>query len=139
MKDFLKVGISGVRGVIGETFTPQLATSFARAFGVFVGRGGVVVGRDTRPSGDMIERAVVAGLQSVGCQPLLAGIVPTPTVGILVRDLAARGGITITASHNPAPWNALKFMGRDGLFLDRTRAEELLDIYHPMNIINFAN
>ncbi len=130
MKDFLKVGISGVRGVIGETFTPQLATSFARAFGVFVGRGGVVVGRDTRPSGDMIERAVVAGLQSVGCQPLLAGIVPTPTVGILVRDLAARGGITITASHNPAPWNALKFMGRDGLFLDRTRAEELLDIYH---------
>ena len=130
MKEFLKVGISGVRGVVGETFTPQLAASFARAFGVFVGRGCVVVGRDTRPSGDMIERAVTAGLQSVGCQPLLAGIVPTPTVGILVRDLAARGGIAITASHNPAPWNALKFMGRDGLFLDRTRAEEFFDIYH---------
>jgi len=130
VKEFLKVGISGVRGVVGETFTPQLAASFARAFGVFVGRGSVVVGRDTRPSGDMIERAVTAGLQSVGCQPLLAGVVPTPTVGILVRDLAARGGIAITASHNPAPWNALKFMGRDGLFLDRTRAEELFDIYH---------
>ena len=54
----------------------------------------------------------------------------TYCVGILVRDLAARGGIAITASHNPAPWNALKFMGRDGLFLDRTRAEELFDIYH---------
>ena len=130
MKEFLKVGISGVRGVVGATFTPQLAAAFARAFGAFVGRGGVVVGRDTRPSGDLIERAVTAGLQSVGCQPLLAGIVPTPTVGILVRDLGARGGIAITASHNPAPWNALKFMGRDGLFLDRAHAEELFDIYH---------
>jgi phosphomannomutase len=130
VKDFLKVGISGVRGIVGETFTPQIAASFARAFGVFVGRGSVVVGRDTRPSGDMIEYAVVAGLQSVGCQPLLADVVPTPTIGFLTASLGARGGIAITASHNPAPWNALKFIGRDGRFLGRQRAGELLDVYH---------
>ncbi len=130
MKEFLKVGISGVRGIVGETFTPQLAASFARAFGSSVGQGAVVVGRDTRPTGDMIERAVVAGLQSVGCKPLLAGIVPTPTVSVLVREAGARGGIVITASHNPSPWNALKFIGRDGLFLGKQRANELFDIYH---------
>jgi len=130
VKDFLKVSISGVRGVVGETLTPQIVASFARAFGVFVGRGSVVVGRDTRPSGDMLERAVVAGLQSVGCQPLLADIAPTPTIGFLVQTLGARGAIAITASHNPAPWNALKFIGRNGCFLGRQRANELLDIYH---------
>lgn len=130
MKEFLKVGISGVRGIVGETLTPQIAASFARAFGAFVGRGRVVVGRDTRPSGEMLERAVVAGLQSVGCQPLLADVAPTPTIGLLVPALGARGGIAITASHNPAPWNALKFIGSDGCFLNRQRADELFDVYH---------
>ena len=130
MKDFLKIGISGVRGVVGESFTPELAVSFARAFASFVGQGAVLVGRDTRPSGQMIERAVVAGLQSAGCKPLLAGIVPTPTICMLVPELGARGGIVITASHNAAPWNALKFIGSDGLFLIPYRAGELYDIYH---------
>lgn len=122
-----------MRGVVGDSFTPQLASSFAQAFGTFVGRGVVVVGRDTRPSGAMIERAVVAGLQSVGCKPVLAGIVPTPTALILTRQLGARGGIAITASHNPSPWNALKFIERGGLFLGATRAQELFDVYHQQD------
>lgn len=130
MKDFLKVSVSGVRGVVGDSFTSQLAASFAQAFGSFVGLGTVVVGRDTRPTGYMLEQAVVAGLQSVGCKPVLAGIVPTPTVLILTSELHARGGIAITASHNPSQWNALKFVDRSGLFLSPTRAEELYDIYH---------
>ena len=130
MKSFLKVGISGVRGIVGESFTPQLAMSFARAFGSFVGRGSVVIGRDTRPTGLMIEYAVVAGLQSVGCKPLLAGIVPTPTLLRLTAEHSALGAIGITASHNAAEWNALKFVDRTGLFLGRSRAEELFDIFH---------
>ena len=130
MKESVKVGISGVRGVVGESFTPQLAASFAQAFGSLVGMGPVVVGRDTRPSGPMIEHAVVAGLQSVGCRPVLTGIIPTPSLLILTRALGARGGIAITASHNEAPWNALKFVSREGLFLDPIHAEELFDIYH---------
>ncbi len=130
MKDYLKVGISGVRGVAGETFTPQLATSFARAFGSCGRRGSVLVGRDTRASGEMFEHAVIAGLQSTGCQPILAGIVPTPTLLFLTRLLGARGGIAITASHNPAPWNALKFVDSSGLFLSPTKAGEFYDVYH---------
>jgi phosphomannomutase len=129
----LKVGLAGVRGVIGDSFTPQLAASFAQAFGAFVGRGAVVVGRDTRPSGPTIESAVVAGLQSVGCKPILTGVAPTPTLLLLTRALAARGGIAITASHNAAPWNALKFIDRDGIFLPAVRAEELFDIYHQQD------
>lgn len=130
MKENLKVGVSGVRGVVGDTFTPQLVAGFAQAFGSFVGQGPVLVGRDTRPSGLMMENAVVAGLQSVGCKPVLAGIVPTPTVLLLTRQLGCRGGIALTASHNPEAWNALKFVDRNGLFLDEVRTQELLDIYH---------
>ncbi|MCB1070627.1 MAG: phosphoglucosamine mutase [Kiritimatiellae bacterium] len=126
----LKVGVSGVRGMIGGSFTPQLACGFAQAFGAFVGRGAVLVGRDTRPSGPMIENAVIAGLESVGCKPILAGVVPTPTLLYLARQTSVRGGIMITASHNPAPWNALKFIGGNGLFLSESRAQELFDIYH---------
>ena len=130
MKQALKVGVSGVRGVVGESLTPQIVMSFAQAFGTFVGRGKVVVGRDTRPSGLMFEHAVVAGLQSVGCKPILLGIQPTPTILMQTLALGARGGIAITASHNPGPWNALKFVDRSGMFLNRTRADELFDIYH---------
>lgn len=130
MREFLKVGVSGVRGVVGESFTPQLATAFARAFGTYVGRGNVLVGRDTRPSGAMFERAVAAGLLSVGCRPVHAGILPTPSLLHLARDPRARGAIMITASHNPAPWNALKFIDPRGLFLSPASAEELFDIYH---------
>lgn len=130
MREALKVGVSGVRGIVGESFSPKLATEFAQAFGTFVGRGPVVVGRDTRTTGLMVENAVIAGLLSVGCQPILAGIVPTPTVLILTKAYKARGGIAITASHNPAQWNALKFIGDNALFLNELRAEELINIYH---------
>jgi phosphomannomutase len=130
MNQTLKVGISGVRGIVGESFTPQLAASFAQAFGTFTGRGPVLVGRDTRPSGPMFEQAVVAGLESVGCRPVLAGVLPTPTLLMLTPHLGARGAIAITASHNAAPWNALKFADRRGLFLSPARAEELFDLYH---------
>lgn len=130
MKDYLKAGISGVRGIVGESLTAQIATSFAQAFGIYLGRGVVLVGRDTRPSGAMIERAVIAGLESVGCQPLHVGILATPTILLLTARLRAAGAIAITASHNPAPWNALKFIQHGGLFLNARNAEELYDIYH---------
>ena len=130
MREALKVGVSGVRGVVGGSFSPKLAAEFAQAFGTFVGHGPVVVGRDTRTTGIMVENAVIAGLQSVGCQPILAGVVPTPTVLILTKKYKARGGIAITASHNPAQWNALKFIGDNALFLNELRAEELINIYN---------
>lgn len=126
----LKVSVSGVRGTVGDSLTPSLIAGFAAAFGEYVGGGRVIVGRDTRPSGPMFERAVVAGLLSVGCQPVLIGVVPTPTVQVMVDEYKANGGIAITASHNPAEWNALKFIGASGIFLNDNEAAELLNIYN---------
>jgi phosphomannomutase len=126
----LKISISGVRGVVGESLTPTLLTRFAQAFGTYVGGGRIVLGRDPRTSGEMVAQAVAAGLLSTGCRIIELGVCPTPTVQLLVRQLSAQGGIAITASHNPPEWNALKFVGDDGLILDPARGRELLDIYH---------
>ena len=126
----LKISISGVRGVVGDSLTPDLLTRFSQAFGTYIGSGRIVVGRDTRTSGEMVRQAVVSGLLSAGCRIADAGVCPTPTVQLLVRKLRASGGIAITASHNPAEWNALKFVGADALFLSGARGRELLDIYH---------
>jgi phosphomannomutase len=126
----LKISISGVRGVVGDSLTPEMVARFAQAFGTYVGAGRVVIGRDPRTSGEMVRQAVVAGLVSSGCRVADLGVCPTPTVQLLVRQLGAQGGIAITASHNPPEWNALKFVGGDGLFLSVARGRELLDIYH---------
>ncbi len=126
----LKISVSGVRGVVGEALTPGLVCSVAAAVGEYVGRGRVIVGRDTRVTGEMYEKSVIAGLLSVGCQPVLIGVVPTPTVQIMVKNLNATGGIAITASHNPIEWNALKLIGGGGLFLNKNEALELLDVYN---------
>ena len=126
----LKISISGVRGVIGASLTPTLLTRFAQAFGTYVGSGTIVLGRDTRTSGEMVRQAVIAGLLSSGCRVIDLDICPVPTVQLITRQRKARGGICITASHNPAEWNALKFINAEGLFLSPGQARELLDIYH---------
>lgn len=112
----LIVSVSGIRGIVGDSLLPEAATRFAAAIGTQL-PGRILVARDSRPSGDLLKHAVFAGLQSVGCTPEDIGIVPTPTVGIAVRNLRAAGAIMITASHNPAPWNGLKLFGPDGAVL----------------------
>lgn len=126
----LKIGISGVRGVVGETFTPELAVGFAQAFATYLDSGRVLVCRDTRPSGPMVLAAVLAGLLAAGCEAVDLGVCPTPSLQLAVRRLGAAGGVSITAGHNPEPWNALKFVRGDGLYLNATQADELLDIFH---------
>ncbi|MEO6725829.1 MAG: phosphoglucosamine mutase [Blastocatellia bacterium] len=126
----LKISISGVRGVIGESLTPTLLARFAQAFGTYIGSGTIVIGRDPRTSGEMVRQAVIAGLLSSGCRVIDLDVCPVPTVQLIVRQRKASGGIAITASHNPAEWNALKFVNSDGLFLGTGQARELLDIYH---------
>jgi len=116
--------------VIGESLTPNLLTRFAQAFGTYVGARTIVIGRDPRTSGEMVKQAVIAGLLSSGCRILDIGMCPVPTIQLLVRHHRAHGGIAITASHNPAEWNALKFIGQGGFFLNTGQARELLDIYH---------
>lgn len=126
----LKIGITGVRGIVGETFTPELAVEFAQAFGTYLDGGRILVCRDTRPSGPMIRSAVLAGLLAAGCDVVDLGVCPTPSMQLAVKSLGADGGIAITAGHNPWRWNALKFVRGDGLYLNPTQAEELLDIFH---------
>jgi phosphomannomutase len=126
----LKLGISGVRGIVGETLTPELAADFASAFGTFLGRGRVLVGRDSRPSGPMLRSAAVSALLAAGCDVLDLGLYPTPLLQFLVRRLKARGGLSITAGHNGAEWNALTFINGDGTYLDEFQGNELLDLYH---------
>jgi phosphomannomutase len=126
----LKIGITGVRGVVGQTLTPELVVRFAEAFGSYVDGGPVLVCRDPRPSGPMVAAAVAAGLLSVGGEVVDLGICPTPTLQLAVRWLRAKGGISISGGHNPSEWNALKFVRGDGLYLNAIQGEELLDIFH---------
>ena len=118
----LMVSVSGVRGRVGEGLTPEVIAHFAAAFGAYVRQKGpgrtVVIGRDSRVSGPMFVRAATAALQSVGCDVVDVGIAPTPSVQLAVEDLHAAGGLAVTASHNPIEWNALKFIGSTGMFLD---------------------
>jgi len=130
----LKISVSGIRGVVGETLTPRLISAFSASFGQYVGAGPVIIGRDTRSTGLMVEQAVIAGLLSVGCQPILCEILPTPSIQVMVSHLNAVGGIAITASHNPMSWNAMKFINGNGMFLNNIEAREVLDIYNQENI-----
>jgi phosphomannomutase len=125
----LKIGVSGIRGVVGEFLTPALARAFAQAFGSYVGAGRVVVGRDTRTSGPMLQHAVQCGLLAAGCEVVDVGVLPTPTIQIYTGATRARGGLAITASHNPPEYNALKLFNSQGLFFNTYERGELLDIY----------
>ena len=135
----LKIGVSGIRGVVGEFLTPALACQFAEAFGTYVGAGRVVVGRDTRSSGPMLEHAVICGLLAAGCEVVELGILPTPTIQIYVAATRANGGVAVTASHNPPEYNALKLFNSDGLFFNNYERGELLDLYHQSDFRRVSN
>ncbi|MEJ5369625.1 MAG: phosphoglucosamine mutase [Bryobacteraceae bacterium] len=135
----LKISVAGVRGVVGEYLTPNLACAFAQAFGTYVGPGPVVVARDTRASGEMLVHAVTCGLLASGCEVIRIGIVPTPTAQIYVADIRAAGGIAVTASHNPPEYNALKLFNGEGLFFNRYERAELLDLYHQSEFRHALN
>lgn len=126
----LMTGVSGFRGRVGDPFTPELAAALGAAYGAFLQEEGdgsqVLVGRDSRTSGPMLQRAVVAGLVSVGCRVTELGVAPTPSVLMAVADAGAAGGVVVTASHNPAQWNALKFAVGAGTFLPANRMERFV-------------
>jgi phosphomannomutase len=127
MSATLMISVSGIRGHVGTDLTPELVARYAAALGAWSVSGrptsssvrpAVVLGRDARTSGDMFARAAAAGLMSVGVDVIDLGIVPTPTVQLAVEHHRAGAGLILTASHNPIEWNALKFVGPDGIFLD---------------------
>jgi phosphomannomutase len=126
------LSISGVRGIVGESMTPAVAVDFAAAFGSWAreASGGgpptLCLGRDTRPSSEMLGAAAAAGLASVGSRVIDLGVVPTPTVGVAILGHEAAGGMMITASHNPGQWNGLKCIGADGAAPPRSEADRIV-------------
>lgn len=130
-------GTDGVRGIANDTLTPELAFRLGRAGGAILTRHAqddkkpvVIVGRDTRISSEMLQQAIIAGFLSVGIDVLRLGVITTPAVAFLVQNLEADAGVQITASHNPAADNGIKFFGNDGFKLSdelEFEIEQLLD------------
>lgn len=121
----LMTSVSGVRGVVGDTLTPETVIKYVQAFAEPRAGHTVVVGGDPRVSQNFLRPLVKAVLLATGCNVIDIGVTPTPTVQIATEHLKAAGGIAITASHNPIQWNGLKFIGADGLFLPEKEVQEL--------------
>jgi phosphomannomutase len=134
----LKISISGIRGIAGESLTEGVISDLTKAFASYIKKGTVVVGRDPRASGEKIKDIVISNLNGMGIDVIYLGICPTPTVQLMVKELKADGGIIITASHNPAEWNGLKFVRKDGIFLNKDEAERLIEIYEKKSFIASA-
>src|SRR6187399_1994684 len=115
-------GTDGVRGVVGESLTPELVEKLGKAVALWSGRGRVFVGRDTRASGVELELALARGIASAGGSAVLGGVLPSPAVALLALDV----GAVITASHNPPEYNGVKLFDGAGRKLDDD-AEETIE------------
>lgn len=136
MSDPLIISVSGLRGLVGKTLTPDVITRYTTAFYRYLKQRNpdkkdmpVLIGRDGRPGGDQISLLLHDTLNTLGCNTIDLGILPTPTVGIMVTHLKAAGAIQITASHNPLPWNGLKLFNPDGRVLPATEGEIVKGFY----------
>ena len=131
----LNKSVAGIRGIWGENLTPSAAVKFSAAFGTYLKQGKVLIGRDTRTSGELLTQAAITGLASSGCDVTDIGIVPTPTCQLAVEKNIVDGGIVITASHNPGEWNGLKFLNREGHFLNQDEYDVFTHIHDHDEII----
>jgi phosphomannomutase len=124
----LMKSVSGIRGIVGESVTPRLICAVGTAFAEFCEKGTIVIGRDTRPTGAAIEMGLESALVLSGSDVVSLGVVPTPTVQVMVEHLKAAGGIVISASHNPVEWNAFKLIGKTGVFLTSTEMRRFFQL-----------
>jgi phosphomannomutase len=132
------VSVSGIRGIVGESLTPEIITTYTSAFARLIKKGTVSVGRDTRPSGVAIENLVVSNLMAAGIDVLMLGIVPTPTLEMAILEKKLAGGVMVTASHNPAEWNALKFFGPESTFLPPQQVEKLKKLAKKPSVLKHS-
>lgn len=129
------ISISGIRGIFGESLTPENIVKYTTAFAKYIGRKKtgkpvlIVVGRDGRLGGELVEKLIETTLLFNGCEVVNVGIAPTPTISLAVETLKAAGGISITASHNPQEWNGMKFIGSKGIFLDADENKKLWNYF----------
>jgi phosphomannomutase len=124
------ISISGIRGIFGESLTPENIIKYTTAFARYVNYKRIVIGRDGRLHGDIIEKIIESNLLFNGCQVINLGIAPTPTISLAVETLKADGGIAITASHNPQQWNGMKFINSKGIFLDAVENKKFQSLFN---------
>jgi phosphomannomutase len=125
----LLFSVAGARGIVGDSLNEDVVERLALAFGTIMPHGPIVIGRDTRPSGLSLSKAAVNAIRSTGHDCIDIGIAATPTVEMAVEKLGASGGLIVTASHNPIEWNALKFLNKQGIFIDQKTSEHLYDVF----------
>lgn len=126
-------GTSGIREVFNEKLTPELALKVGKALGTYLGGGKVVIGKDTRTSGDVIKSAVISGLLSTGVDVIDIGLAPTPLTGFAIKLYGADAGVTITASHNPPEYNGIKVWQANGMAYTSEMERELESIMDSGN------
>lgn len=125
----LIISVSGLRGIVGETLTPDVAVRFIAAFASKIPDGPIIVGRDGRGSGPMLSRAIIAALSACGRDCIDVDVAATPTIGVLVRHRGAAGAVQISASHNPPPYNGIKLFGNSGRVLDSETGTAIRNAY----------
>lgn len=125
----LIISVSGLRGIVGETLTPDVASRFVAAFASQLPPGPIIVGRDGRSSGPMLRMAIIAALSACGRDCIDVDVASTPTIGVLVKTRGAAGAVQISASHNPPPYNGIKLFGAAGRVLDATTGAAIRDAY----------
>jgi phosphomannomutase len=123
------ISVSGLRGIVGESLTPDVASRFVGAFAALASGGAIVVTRDGRSTGPMLAEAVRAAIIASGRECLDGGVAATPTTGILVREHGAAGGVQISASHNPPPYNGLKLFSSAGRVISADEGNKVIDLY----------
>lgn len=120
------VSISGIRGILGESLTPENIIKYITAFAKYIKNKRVVIGRDGRMHGELVEKIIESTLLMNGCEVINIGMAPTPSITLAVETLKASGGISITASHNPQEWNGMKFINSKGIFLNAAENKAFL-------------
>ena len=124
------ISVSGLRGIIGESLDPTLAIRYSVAYASLIEEAGpIVVTRDGRATGTMLAQAICSGLMACGRDVIYGDVAATPTTGVLVRQHKAAGGIQISASHNPPPYNGIKLFGSDGRVIPGVAGEKVIDAY----------
>ncbi|HIN09242.1 MAG TPA: phosphoglucosamine mutase [Phycisphaerales bacterium] len=137
----LMLSVSGARGIVGETMTPEIAYAFASAFASLLHERlgklpSLCVARDSRPSGPELQSAVADAFVSSGCAVTDLGVIATPTAGVMIHALRADGGVVVTASHNPTPWNGIKCLDGDGLAPCVEDAQEIIRRFHAGTMLD---
>ena len=126
------ITVSGLRGVVGTSLTPEIAIRYACAFAGELPAGAILISRDSRPSGRMLADAIRSGLNAMGRDVIDAGIAATPTTGVLVQQLEAVGAIQISASHNPPPYNGMKLFSAEGRVLPAAAGQRVMQRYESV-------